>query len=143
MSAVIDLNACASVLFPTFQRAASTLLSFYERHLFFIANFKLRIRRGTIICSDIVCLWIDILYVFIFWYLRSLLSCQVPMCYCTGTIDESTEPDPGITFGCKQTSHTISATWGNAVHAVYFGFPPLLYSCAISCNFVSVLFLHR
>lgn len=52
------------------------------------------------------------------------------MCYCTGTIDESTEPDPGITFGCKQTSHTISATWGQAVHTVYF----VLFSPLQLCN---------
>lgn len=34
--------------------------------------------------------------------------------------DESTEPDPGIAFGCKQTSYTNFATWGRAVHTVYF-----------------------
>lgn len=52
MSVVIDLNVFVRVLFSTFQCAASTLLSFYELHLFLIANFTLRIRRGTIICSD-------------------------------------------------------------------------------------------
>lgn len=34
--------------------------------------------------------------------------------------DESTEPDPAITRGCKHTSHTNFATWGHAVHTVYF-----------------------
>lgn len=38
--------------------------------------------------------------------------------------DESTEPDPAITFGCKHTSHTNFATWGHAVHSVFsFSFP--------------------
>lgn len=58
MSEVIDLNACvcvrvsarACVPFSTFQRAASTypFESFYELHLFLIANFTERIGRKTI-----------------------------------------------------------------------------------------------
>lgn len=51
MSAVMDLNACVRVRFSTFQCSASTLLfeSFYELHLFLIANFTLRFQCGTII----------------------------------------------------------------------------------------------
>ncbi len=60
MSDVIDLNACVRVPFSTFQRAASTLPfeSFYELHLFLIANFTSRIRRGAITCG-LACLCVD------------------------------------------------------------------------------------
>lgn len=57
--------------------------SFYERHLFLIANFTPRIRRGTIIFAGML---EGYLYcMFPFWHLMSLMCCQVPMCYCTGT----------------------------------------------------------
>lgn len=46
--------------------------------------------------------------------------------------NESTEPDPGITFGCKQ----IPAT-----HCVFYFFA-LFYSCAISFNLITVLSAH-
>lgn len=46
---------------------------------------------ATLVCvRACVCLWGWLCKVcnwvcFFFWYLMSLLRCQVPMCYCTGT----------------------------------------------------------
>lgn len=61
MSEVIDLYACVCVsLFLHFSvpHQHYSFESFYELHLFLIANFTSRIRHGTIIWGH-ACVWVD------------------------------------------------------------------------------------
>ena len=62
--------------------------SFYDRRSFIVANFASGIQSGTIIlvraCGRMWPRWVCDC-VFLFWYLMSLLCCQVQMRYCTGT----------------------------------------------------------
>lgn len=54
--------------------------------------------------------------------------------------DESTEPDPGIAFGCKQTSHTNFATWGTCcTHCVFCFFIFFSSSTAVQYHATSLL----
>lgn len=112
-------------------------LSLYMSCLFLIANFPSRTRRGTIIfVATHVCVSV--------WVCGRMRLCRVcTVCHSSGTwchccvdryrcvtalelTDESTEPDPGIAFGCKPL--TLTLLLGDVLYTLcilFFFFAPL------------------
>lgn len=153
MSDVISLNGrvrCPFFYISAYGVAITVSSLFTGRHLFLIANFTPRIGRGTIICAGVLvcgcaCGWMDmavegictVCFSFGTWCHRCVARYQ-----CVTALeltDESTEPDPGIAFGCKPL--TLTLLLGDVLYTLcilFLVFCLLLFSCAISCNLVSV-----
>lgn len=119
------------VSFSTFHCAASTLLieAFYERHLFVFANFTSRIQHETMtfVCMCVegyVCVGLCTVYL----YFGTWCHCCLARYKCLTALeltDESTEPDPGVTSGCKPLNTNFTTCYQHCLISL----APLWLSC--------------